>query len=47
MIRHGLLVRDCSSFIGLDTFYVRVAVRTRKENERLLDAFRKVLTYAN
>jgi threonine-phosphate decarboxylase len=47
MIRQGLLVRDCSSFIGLDTFYVRVAVRTRKENERLLDAFRKVLTYAN
>ena len=47
MIRHGLLVRDCSSFIGLDAFYVRVAVRTRKENERLLDAFRKVLTYAN
>ena len=47
MIRHSLLVRDCSSFIGLDTFYVRVAVRTRKENERLLDAFRKVLTYAN
>ena len=47
MIRHGLLVRDCSSFIGLDTFYVRVAVRTRKENERLLDAFREVLKHTN
>ena len=47
MIRQGLLVRDCSSFMGLDAFYVRVAVRTRRENERLLDAFRKVLTYAN
>jgi threonine-phosphate decarboxylase len=47
MIRQGLLVRDCSSFIGLDAFYVRVAVRTRKENERLLDAFKKVLTYAS
>jgi threonine-phosphate decarboxylase len=47
MIRQGLLVRDCSSFMGLDAFYVRVAVRTRRENERLLDAFRKVLKYAS
>jgi threonine-phosphate decarboxylase len=47
MIRQGLLVRDCSSFIGLDAFYIRVAVRTRKENEKLLDAFKKVLTYAS
>ena len=45
MIRQGLLVRDCSSFIGLDAFYVRVAVRTRKENKRLLDAFLKVLKH--
>jgi threonine-phosphate decarboxylase len=47
MINQGLLVRDCSSFIGLDAFYVRVAVRTRKENERLLDAFREVLKHTN
>jgi threonine-phosphate decarboxylase len=43
MIKHGVLVRDCSSFTGLDGFYVRVAVKTRKENKKLLDAFRKVL----
>jgi threonine-phosphate decarboxylase len=41
MIKHGILVRDCCSFSGLDEFYVRVAVKSRKENERLLDAFRK------
>jgi threonine-phosphate decarboxylase len=43
MMRHGILVRDCSSFRGLDEFYVRVGVRTREENERLLEAFRKAL----
>ncbi|HJW65775.1 MAG TPA: threonine-phosphate decarboxylase CobD [Candidatus Bathyarchaeia archaeon] len=43
MIKHGILVRDCSSFTGLDAFYIRVAVGTRKENERLLDAFKKAL----
>jgi len=32
----GILVRDCSSFTGLDNTYIRVAVRSRAENERLL-----------
>ena len=43
MLQHGILVRDCSSFQGLDKFYVRVAVKTRPENEKLLDAFRKTV----
>ena len=47
MIAHGVLVRDCSSFTGLDGFYVRVAVKTRGENEKLLDSFRKVLKLAS
>lgn len=33
----GILVRDCSNFIGLDGSYVRVAVRSRNENSRLLE----------
>jgi threonine-phosphate decarboxylase len=45
MVKYGLLVRDCSSFAGLDAYYVRVAVRTREENERLLNGFRKVLKH--
>jgi threonine-phosphate decarboxylase len=47
MVKYGLLVRDCSSFAGLDAYYVRVAVRTRQENERLLEGFRKVLKLDN
>jgi threonine-phosphate decarboxylase len=47
MIKHGVLVRDCSSFTGLDAFYIRVAVRTRNENERLLDAFKESLKLAD
>jgi threonine-phosphate decarboxylase len=43
MLRYGILIRDCSSFRGLDEYYVRVAVKTRGENERLLEAFRKTL----
>jgi L-threonine-O-3-phosphate decarboxylase len=36
MLKQGVLIRDCSSFAGLDEFYIRVAVKTRQENERLL-----------
>jgi threonine-phosphate decarboxylase len=34
--RKGILVRDCSNFDGLDGSFIRVAVRSRSENERLL-----------
>lgn len=41
--RRGLLVRDCSSFPGLDNRYVRIAVRTWWQNRRLLKALREIL----
>jgi threonine-phosphate decarboxylase len=44
MLKRGILIRDCSSFHGLDAFYLRVAIRLREENERLLAAFREVLS---
>jgi threonine-phosphate decarboxylase len=40
----GMLIRDCSSFPGLDKNYIRIAVRTRSENKRLIKAFRELLT---
>jgi threonine-phosphate decarboxylase len=39
----GILVRDCSTIPGLDNRYIRVAVRTKKENARLLTELRDVL----
>ncbi len=33
----GILVRDCSTFSGLDSSYIRVAVKARSENVRLLE----------
>jgi L-threonine-O-3-phosphate decarboxylase len=43
MLKQGVLIRDCSSFAGLDEFYIRVAVKTRPENERLLAGFKESL----
>jgi threonine-phosphate decarboxylase len=42
--RDGLLVRDCSVVPGLNSGSVRVAVRTRRENDRLVKALSDLLT---
>lgn len=42
MLGHGIQVRDCSSFRSLDEDHVRVAVRTRAENEGLAAAFNHI-----
>jgi threonine-phosphate decarboxylase len=39
----GILIRDCSSFPGLGNRFVRIAVRTRRENDRLVQALRSIL----
>jgi len=38
VLKHGIAVRVCDNFGGLDKRFFRVAVRTRKENEQLSDA---------
>ncbi len=38
LLKRNILVRDCKSFRGLDGSFVRVAVKTRKENRRLVEA---------
>ncbi len=43
MLAHNILIRDCSSFRSLDEYYIRIAIRTRWENDRLLEAVRKVV----
>ena len=39
LLAHGILIRDCENFRGLKRGYYRIAVRSRKENEVLLEAF--------
>lgn len=41
LLREGILVRDCSSFRGLAGNYIRIAIRTRKENNLLIEAMTK------
>jgi threonine-phosphate decarboxylase len=43
LLKKGILIRDCSNFRNLDDRYVRVAVRSHKENVQMLTALREVL----
>jgi threonine-phosphate decarboxylase len=43
LIRHGILIRDCRSFPGLGGGFMRIAVRGRRDNSRLLSALRHAL----
>lgn len=43
MGQRGILIRDASRFHGLDETYVRVAIRLREHNERLIAALRDSL----
>jgi L-threonine-O-3-phosphate decarboxylase len=43
LLRQGILIRDCTSFRGLDEYFIRVAVKTRVENERLIEALKRTV----
>jgi threonine-phosphate decarboxylase len=38
ILRHGIVLRSCANYEGLDRSYYRVAVRTQEENRRLMAA---------
>ncbi len=41
--RRGILIRDCGNFRGLTDRYIRIAVRKREENDKLITALTKIL----
>ncbi len=44
---YGIYVRDCSSFRGLSSDFIRVAVKTHKDNVRLLKAIYDINDHLN
>jgi threonine-phosphate decarboxylase len=43
LAKEGLMIRDCSTFVGLDNSYFRVTVRAPEENAVLVKAVKKTL----
>ena len=42
LMEQNVMIRDCNNYPGLREGFYRIAVRTHEENEKLLDAIRKV-----
>ena len=42
LLHQNILVRDCSNFRGLDNHHIRIAVRTHKENQKLVSALEHI-----
>ncbi len=42
LLRQNILVRDCSTFRGLNNNFIRIAILTHKENLKLVKALKKI-----
>ncbi len=43
LIERGILIRDCSNFIGLEKGYYRIAVKGPEENKKLIDELKRII----
>lgn len=42
LLEKKILIRDCRTIRGLDNNYIRIAVKTRKENQKLINALERL-----
>jgi threonine-phosphate decarboxylase len=42
LLKRNILIRDCSTFRGLNDNFIRIAVRTHKENLKLIEALQEL-----
>ena len=43
LLAKGILIRDCSNYQGLTKGYYRIAIKSAKENQMLIEALREVI----
>lgn len=43
LLENGILIRSCGNFKGLDASYYRIGIKTRHENECLIQAVKEIL----
>ncbi len=42
LLKHKILIRDCKNFRGLNNHYIRIAVKSHKDNLKLVDAMEAI-----
>ena len=43
LLKHKILIRDCKNFRGLNNHYIRVAIKSHKDNLKLVHALRAII----
>jgi len=43
LLKKGVIVRDCTSFKGLDEYWIRVSIGTMEENKKFIEIIDKIL----
>ena len=47
LAKEHMLIRDCCTFVGLDDSYFRVTVRSAKDNQKLVQSIKQILSRVN
>ena len=42
LLKHKILIRDCKNFRGLDNHYIRIAIKSHKDNLKLVTAMEAI-----
>ena len=43
LMEKGIIVRDCSSFLGLDDYWIRVNVGTIEDDKKLIEVLKEII----
>ena len=43
LLEHKIIIRRCNNYYGLSDEFYRVAVRTREENKKFIEALRLIM----
>ena len=43
LMKRGIIVRDCTSFKGLDEYWIRISICTLEEDKKFIEIFKEVL----
>ena len=44
LMKKGIIVRDCTSFKGLDEYWIRISICTLEEDEKFIEILKEVLS---
>ena len=42
-MKRGMIVRDCTSFKGIDEYYIRISICTLEEDAKFIEAMKDIL----